>query len=135
MEQIRILLAEDDRLSGEITRSSVERCGHNVVETVCSAKQAMIQSALLSPDLVLMDVCLEGDIDGTEAAKEIRAAFNIPVIYLTANADLYAIRGMRLCEPIHYLTKPLNEQLLKLSIELALLEKQARMNNVRKRDR
>ena len=72
------------------------------------------------PDLVLMDIMLEGDMDGVEAAGQIHERFRIPVVYLTAYADDDTLRRAKITEPFGYLLKPFNESELHTTIEIAL---------------
>ncbi|GAH55098.1 unnamed protein product, partial [marine sediment metagenome] len=62
------------------------------------------------PALVLMDIVLEGDMDGIEAAEHVRHRFNIPVIYLTAYADQKTLERAKLTEPFGYIIKPFEEK-------------------------
>src|SRR6185295_19674158 len=77
------------------------------------------------PDLVLMDIRIKGDMDGIEAAREIRERFNIPAVYLTAHADRETLDRAKLAEPLGYLIKPFQEAELLASIEMALHKQKA----------
>jgi CheY-like chemotaxis protein len=67
-----------------------------------------------------MDIHLRGDLDGVETAMQIRQAFDIAVIYLTAYADPATLRRARITEPYGYLLKPFDERELHIVIEMAL---------------
>ncbi len=67
-----------------------------------------------------MDIRLEGELDGTAAARILRERFNIPAIYLTAHADSATVMRAKDAEPLAYITKPFQEAALHASIEIAL---------------
>ncbi len=72
------------------------------------------------PDLVLMDIVLKGEMDGIEAASQIRSCYDIPSIYLTAYADDKVLERARITEPFGYIVKPFINEDLKIAIEIAL---------------
>ena len=96
---IKILVVEDEIIVGMEIKDRLERLGYSVIDTVSSGEEAVKRAEETSPDLVLMDIRLKGDMDGIEAAKRIRHRFNIPVIYLTAYADDETIKRARITEP------------------------------------
>ncbi len=93
-----------------------------------SGKQAIREVALVCPDLVLMDICLKGKMDGIQASAKIWDEFKVPVIYLTANSAINTIQQAKNTAPFGYITKPFDERELHITIEIALhrhkLEKQ-----------
>ena len=72
------------------------------------------------PDLMLMDIMIQGDIDGIETATKIRTILDIPVIYLTANADESTLERAKVSDAFGYLIKPFEEKELNTTIEMAL---------------
>ena len=80
----------------------------------------MILAGQLHPDLVLMDIRLLGNIDGIEAGDKIRSQLEIPVIYLTANADPATLQRAKLTEPSGYLIKPVEPKALQSAVEIAV---------------
>jgi PAS domain S-box-containing protein len=80
----------------------------------------MVLADELRPDLTLMDIQLEGEIDGVKAAEQIRHQFSLPVVFLTAHTDESTLQRAKLAEPYGYLLKPLQDRELKSTIELAL---------------
>ena len=67
-----------------------------------------------------MDIVLKGDMDGVEAAEQIRARFNIPIIYLTAYSDDKTLERAKITEPFGYIIKPFEEREFNSTIEIAL---------------
>jgi CheY-like chemotaxis protein len=86
----RILLVEDELLIAEDLKQKVKRLGHTVVGHAATGKGAVEQAAETSPDVVLMDVRLRGEMTGVEAAQQICRTRSVPVVYVTANANFVA---------------------------------------------
>jgi CheY-like chemotaxis protein len=82
----RILVAEDESIVQLDLKHRLERMGHTVVAMATTGEEALAKAIELKPDLVLMDVRLEGPMDGIEAARRIRAQQETPVVYVTAFA-------------------------------------------------
>ncbi|MGA2224878.1 MAG: GAF domain-containing protein, partial [Syntrophobacteraceae bacterium] len=77
------------------------------------------------PDLVLMDIRLQGAMDGIVAAEEMRRRFHVPVIFLTAYSEEATLERAKLAEPYGYVLKPFDDRELKSAIEIALYKHQA----------
>ena len=92
---------------------------------VSSGEDAIREAERTRPDLVMMDIRIKGEMDGIEAAREIRERFDIPVVYLTAHADRETLERAKLAEPLGYLVKPFQEPELQASIEMALHKQKA----------
>jgi two-component system, cell cycle sensor histidine kinase and response regulator CckA len=83
----RILIVEDESIVQLDLQRRLERMGHTVVGMVARGDDAVTKAVELKPDLVIMDVRLEGSMDGIEAARRIRAEQGTPVVYVTAYAS------------------------------------------------
>jgi DNA-binding NtrC family response regulator len=116
----RILIVEDERITAEDLQETLTDLGYVVTASVSSGADAISQAQENMPDLALMDVCIQGEMDGTETARVLRERFNIPVIYLTAHADSSTVTRAKDAEPLGYITKPFQEAALHASIEIAL---------------
>ena len=125
MKQTRILVVEDECIVALDIQERLESLGYNVPATVAFGEKAIEQAGLLRPDLVLMDIHLQGQMDGIEAADHIRRQFGIPVIYLTANADHPTVERAKFTEPFGYVIKPFEERELHTTIEVALYKHQS----------
>jgi two-component system sensor histidine kinase/response regulator len=125
MTKAQILVVEDEGIVALNVQSSLESLGYDVPVVVSSGEEAIEEAERTRPDLVLMDIMLEGDIDGVEAAGQIRERFNIPVVYLTAYADDETLQRARITEPFGYLLKPFEERELHTTIEMALYKHKA----------
>jgi signal transduction histidine kinase len=115
-----VMIVEDERIVAEELKRTLERMGHGVVGVASSSEDAAALASERSPDLVLMDVRLEGRQDGIETAHTLQQQFRVPVIYLTAFADPLTIKRARETEPYGYLIKPFSDKQLQTSIEIAL---------------
>jgi PAS domain S-box-containing protein len=120
MTAARILVVEDDRVVARDIQQQLARIGHVVVGTTASGEDALRLALSTQPQLVLMDIRLEGDVDGIEAAQQIREQCHIPVVFLTAYADDETVQRATLAEPFGYLLKPFEDQQLRTVIEMAL---------------
>jgi CheY-like chemotaxis protein/pSer/pThr/pTyr-binding forkhead associated (FHA) protein len=120
MAKAQILVVEDDVVVVMELRDRLQSLGYAVPAVASSGKEAIEKATWTRPDLVLMDIKLKGEIDGVEAAEEICARFNIPVIYLTAYADERTLQRAKVTEPYGYIIKPFDERKLRIAIEIAL---------------
>src|SRR6476469_1705260 len=120
MLQSKILIVEDESIIAEDIYDSLISLGYLISGTVYSGEEAIESTAEFRPDLVLMDVKLQGEIDGITAAEEIRSRFQIPVVYLTAYADENTLRRVNGTKPFGYIIKPFDEKNLHTTIQLAL---------------
>ena len=120
MSQKKILIVEDESIIAEDISDSLISLGYKITGMVYSGEEAIEAAAKFRPDLVLMDVNLQGEIDGITATAEIRSRFRIPVVYLTAYADENTLRRVNATKPFGYIVKPFEEKNLHTTIQLAL---------------
>jgi len=116
----KILVVEDERVVARDIEKRLKKLGYIVPASVASGEEAIEKVAELRPDLVLMDIRLKGQMDGIEAAEQIRADFDIPIVYLTAYADESTLQRAKVTEPFGYIVKPFDERDLQVAIEIAL---------------
>lgn len=120
MKEIKIIIVEDESIVALDIQQRLEGMGYSVIATAATGEQAIEQCEVSPPDLVLMDIRLNGEIDGIEAAGLIRSHSDIPVIYLTAYADDETLQRAKISEPFGYLIKPIEDKELKTAIEISL---------------
>jgi PAS domain S-box-containing protein len=120
MANARIQVVEDESIVALDIKDNLEILGYNVVAVESSGEQAIQKAIETRPDLVLMDIRLKGEMDGIEAAQQIRAHLGTPVIYLTAYADEATLQRAKITEPYGYILKPFEERELHTTIEMAL---------------
>lgn len=122
---VRILLVEDERLVALSLTRQLEKLGHCVVAHAAAGADAIRIASALRPDLVIMDIHLEGELDGVEAAAEIRKQLELPVIYLTAYSNPEVLDRAKQTEPLGYVLKPYEERDLHVAIETGLYRHRA----------
>lgn len=122
MAKTQILVAEDESIVAEDIKKSLQNMGYVIPSVVSSGEKAVEEIENSRPDLVLMDIVLKGEMDGIEAAAQIRSRFDIPVVYLTAYSDEKTLERAKITEPFGYITKPFKERELCINIEIALYE-------------
>lgn len=120
MKKTKILIVEDERIVAEDVKTKLEQVGYAVAGIVNSGEESLKKTEMLKPDLVLMDIVLEGKMDGIEAASEIQSKLNIPVVYLTAYSNQRTLRRAKVTEPCGFIIKPFEAQDLFTNIEMAL---------------
>ncbi|MCX6049987.1 MAG: response regulator [Chloroflexi bacterium] len=116
----RILVVEDEGIVAMEIQNRLASMGYRVVALASVGEVAIEKARQLQPDLVLMDIRLKGNIDGVTAAEQIRAQFDIPVIFLTAYADEHTLQRAKVTEPYGYVLKPFEERELHIAMEVAL---------------
>jgi two-component system cell cycle sensor histidine kinase/response regulator CckA len=120
MAAARILIAEDERLIAADLQRRLARLGHTVVALAASGKEAVKQSLALQPDVVLMDIRLQGEMDGVEAARRIHASVAIPVVFMTAYVDEDTHQRVRAVSPWGCLYKPFTPHQVQSVVERIL---------------
>ncbi len=120
MSEKKIAIVEDENLIAMEIQDRVEKLGYSVPVVTGSGEDAIQKMGDIQPDLVLMDIRLEGKMDGIETAEQIRDLYNIPIVYLTAHSDEKTLSRAKLTNPYGYILKPLEERELHKTIEMAI---------------
>ena len=120
MDKARVLIVEDEAIVSMDLRYKLEAMGHSVIAEDSSGEEAVEAASRLHPDVVLMDIGLSGEMDGIDAAAQIRGQFNIPVVYLTAYIDEATLERAEMTEPFGYLLKPFDDAKLRAVVEMAI---------------
>ena len=120
MNQAKILIVEDEGVVAADLENRLTKLGYAVSGVAASGAEAIQEASKTKPDLVLMDIMLAGEIDGIQAAEEIRRRFLVPLIYLTANSNRKILERAKITEPLGYLLKPFMESELQANVEIAL---------------
>ncbi len=124
MHMPMILVVEDERLVALDIQRALRLAGYSTT-VASSGEEAIRRVDEERPFLVLMDIKLSGEIDGIEAAAEIRTRSDVPVIFLTAYADAGTLDRARSVEPYGYILKPFDDRELTATIQMALQRHQA----------
>lgn len=125
MLSTKVLVVEDEGIIAKDLKHSLLNCGYTVIGTESNGEDAIQRAAENPPDVVLMDICLDGPMDGITAAQAITRQRDIPIIYLTAYADEGTLGRAKLTHPFGYLLKPFTQRELYATIEMALSLHQA----------
>ncbi|MCK5504067.1 MAG: response regulator [Thermodesulfovibrionia bacterium] len=123
MAKARILIVEDEGIVGLDLQRMLQNAGYYACEVVASGEKAIQKADADRPDLVLMDIFLQGELNGIEAAGQIRTRFNIPVIFITASTDKKLQEKALTTEPFGYITKPFMEENVLKVIEQTLIDR------------
>jgi len=134
MNQNRILIVEDELIVARNLQKRLMNLRFDVPTIAATAAEAVQEAERTHPDLVLMDIRLEGDSDGIVAAREIHERLDIPVVFLTAYADPGTIRRAKTAQPLGLLPKPFGLRELQTTIEMAL-HKHSVDGQLRRRER
>ncbi|MHC9542077.1 MAG: response regulator [Vulcanimicrobiota bacterium] len=119
MGDIQILIAEDEALIARDLKRFIESIGYKVPATAFSGKEIVDKALKVHPNLVILDVNLQGDMDGIEAGRQIRNALGTPLIYLTGSWDSDTFIRASSTLPCAFLSKPFDESEIQSAILLA----------------
>lgn len=120
MSREKILIVEDDIFTARIISKMLTNREFIVTDIVTKSGEVINSIDKNPPDIILMDITLEGELDGIEIAHKIKDKFKIPIIYLTADSSEETIKRAKITGPFGYLIKPINEKILVTTIEITL---------------
>jgi DNA-binding response OmpR family regulator len=116
----RILVVEDVANVATVLKARLEAFGYEICDVVNTGQKAIDGTIRCQPDLVLMDIMLEGAMTGIEAATEIQKKVSVPIIYLSCLSDDRVMDRAIETNPYGYIVKPYDSAELRFSIENAL---------------
>jgi CheY-like chemotaxis protein len=116
-----ILIVEDDPVIISLIDFMLKDLGYLVAGSAATAQESIDAAKKLGPDLVLMDIHLKGHIDGIEAARTLWGIYNIPVVFITADAEDSTLQRAMKTSPFGFIEKPLNKELFMLTLKMAFL--------------
>jgi signal transduction histidine kinase len=134
-KKAKILVVEDEEITAMDIQNRLIQLGYDVPKTAATGKDAITLAKKLKPDLILMDVVLKGEMNGTEAARLISNQQHIPIIFVSAYNDEKTINSAKLSNPYGYLTKPFETRDLEISIDLALYKHRLELESARETSR
>ena len=124
MTKTSILIVEDEAIVAENLSDKLEQLGYDVTGIACRGEEAREMALHLRPELILMDIQLDGPKDGIWVAEAIQKQYDVPVIYLTAHSDPATLARAKVTGPLGYILKPFEMRDLATQIELALYRHQ-----------
>jgi signal transduction histidine kinase len=116
----RILIVEDESIIAMTLRHTLEDLRYEVIDAVPSGDAAIQAVSKGGIDLILMDININGDIDGIETAARIRQKHNIPIVYLTSYADDRTISRAEKTGSLGYILKPFKGREVMAAIQIAM---------------
>ncbi|HIK03602.1 MAG TPA: diguanylate cyclase [Trichormus sp. M33_DOE_039] len=125
MQTRKILVVEDEKLLALNIKNSLHKLGYHVLEITDSAEKAIENVADHYPNLVLFDICLCKEINGTNVIDIIQNNLNVPVLCITEYSEYIRLHQQQLSKPFGYILKPIRETDLHFSVELALEQYQS----------
>jgi CheY-like chemotaxis protein len=120
MNETKILIVEDETVIDMEIEYCLHNFGYQVTSIANSGEEAIQKADEDKPDLILMDIRIQGEQDGIEVAEIIREKFGIPVVFSTAHLDKEKIERAKITMPFGYVLKPIQERDLKVTLEMAL---------------
>lgn len=116
----KVMIVEDEAVVALHLRQELTKLGHIVVGMASSGEQALKMIDEVFPDIVLMDIHIQGEMDGIETAKRIPRYLHIPVVFLTAYSEDSTLRRAANTHPYGYLIKPFLDRELHATIKMTL---------------
>ncbi len=120
IKDLTILLVEDEAVVAFDVTQRLKMLGYPAPHVVPSGEKALEVAQEITPDIVLMDIMLAGELDGIDTATKLRAMHDIPIIYLTSFTDPSLLQRAQLTGPFGYVLKPCKDRELHICIEMAL---------------
>ncbi len=131
---MNIVVVEDESIVAKDIQVCLKNLGYEVVGVYSRGEDIVEQAPNLNPDLIMMDIMLKGELNGIEAAAEIRKTLDIPVIFLTAYTDRDTVNKAKETEPFGYIIKPFKEIDIQTAIEIALYKHRKELAVKKERD-
>lgn len=122
-ERQAVLIVEDERLVARDLQRTLQGFGYDAFAIAASAEEALARAEERCPAVVLMDIRIQGPLDGIETAKIFRERFACAVVYLTAHADTDTLERATATAPHGYLQKPVRPAELRSAIEISLYKR------------
>jgi DNA-binding LytR/AlgR family response regulator len=117
---IKILVVEDEMIIGAKISMQLTNLGYEVTGILPRGEDAILHLQENKPDIVLLDINLKGKLDGIDTAIQLQQIYNIPIIYLTANADDSTFNRAKITKPAAFISKPFKQLDLQRAIELTI---------------
>ncbi|GAA0742383.1 LytR/AlgR family response regulator transcription factor [Gaetbulibacter jejuensis] len=124
----KILIVEDEMVIGANISLQLSSLGYEITGVIPRGEEAIINVKQDTPDIILMDINLKGALDGVETVKLIQKEFDIPIIYLTANADDAHFNKAKATNPHAFISKPFKKLDLQHAIELVISKQDLKHN-------
>ena len=134
MANSKVLVVEDELIVAKDIQHNLERLGYDVIGIASDMEESLQLVVEKEPDVVLMDIMLRNGESGIDIADAIRKDYKIPVIFLTAYADVATIEKAKKAESYGYILKPFKSVDLQTTIELAIYKHAKELEVEKERD-
>ncbi|NPD83226.1 PAS domain S-box protein [Lentimicrobium sp. L6] len=119
MGEFEVLIVEDEVINAKVLQEFLESKGYKILDVVTSGEAAIDYVGIKKPDLILMDIELDGKISGIEAVEHINKNDKIPILYITSQTDKQVVKRAKETEPVGYIIKPFSPLQLEITLEMA----------------
>ncbi len=119
-EEHKILIVEDERLTANNLKKTIEKFGYTITDIVNNGAGAIESVKNNPPDLILVDIKIKGELDGIQTSELLNELSDAAIIYLTAYSDEHTINRAKLTTPYSYIVKPFRSGELHTAIEMTL---------------
>ncbi len=126
---MNILIVEDDAVISQLIEHYLIEFGHKVIGSAYNSARVLDLIHNLKPDLIMLDINIEGIRDGIDIAHIIDEKYSIPYIFITAHSDQNTLQRAQKVNPLAYLLKPFREEDLRVSIAIGMANYQRNKNN------
>ncbi len=120
MKPVKVLIVEDDESSAYLLKRHLVKAGYEVIGPAVTGEEAINSLTEHNPAIIIMDIGLEGSMDGVDTANSIQQSHQVPIIFLTAFYDRETIERAMEIAPLAYILKPFTQKELIITIEMAL---------------
>lgn len=119
MQLKKVLVVDDDKMLTTLIKMFLDELGFETIGVFTEASKAIEKCRETLPDVILMDIHLQGDIDGIKAVDLIKSEFDIPVVFITSDTEEATVNKAINTNPYGYLVKPIIKSTLGITLELA----------------
>ncbi len=116
-KKLSVFIVEDDAFQVFILEKMISRLGYDVIGKSSTGEEAVQLAVQLKPDIIFMDISLEGEMDGIEAVIAIQEKISVKIIYVTGNSDDYHRKRAEKTDYSDYLSKPITKDILEQSLK------------------
>lgn len=133
MQNIKVIIVEDEIIVAKDISYTLEEIGCTVLGIMMEGEKVIPFLEKELPDIILMDIMLQGTLNGVEVVQRINKMYDIPVIYLTANTDDHSFELAKSTQPFAFIEKPFKKKTLIRTLEL-LIERIAKERSTSARE-
>lgn len=118
--KINIMVVEDEMIIAAKISMYLTELGYEVTGIFPRGEEALVVIEEKQPDILLLDINLKGRLDGVETAQAMQEKFDVPIVYLTANADEANFKRAKSTRPYAFISKPFKKLDLQRALELVI---------------